>query len=120
LEDKGRGEEGKGGEFNALEQESSRVKPLKVPAARWWCSHSPAIDRSRGGTRGLRATTVVLAEAGHCAILSAIETGTRCWTRGSGGSEEEESPVVDGGFRARRGKSKRVGNEAPAVNEAPG
>lgn len=57
----------------------------------------------------------MLAEAGHCAILSAIETGTRRqgdtgeWRKRGG-----ENPVVDGGFRARigaarRGKGKRAG-----------
>jgi len=59
----------------AMVQERCRVKPLKVPAARWWCSHRPLLT-GREDARGWRTTRVVLAEAGHRAILSAIETGT--------------------------------------------
>lgn len=61
-------------------RERRRMKPLKVPAARWWCSHRPLLTgregARRGGAGGWRTATVVLAEAGHRAILSAIETGT--------------------------------------------
>lgn len=58
-------------------------------AAHWWCTRRPLLTGWKKGWRVAMVALLLLAEAGHRAILSAIETGTS-W---------RENWPVDGGFR---------------------
>lgn len=97
----GRKNDGEIGEHSAEEDEGGKIgggvradacwstrgeqnRELKVPAARWRCSHRPLLTGREGAAGPACVATAVLAEVGHRAILSAIETGARRAGRNGG------------------------------------